>query len=163
MSYLGHRFASPAEFKQELIAAFGSMASAPTPPAPWDPALLRRVEVALARHIGPIASVLVRRSAPTCLDLPTLCERLAELVTQPVVGARPSPVSAEAGPGLIPEALVSASAKVLAGVLGPIAPVVARRAAATAPDRAAYFGTLEEAIADPQKRHAVRTLLDKLH
>jgi hypothetical protein len=72
-------------------------------------------------------------------------------------------VPVETAPGLIPESLVSASTKVLAGVLGPIAPVVARRAAATAPDRAAYFGTLEEAIADPQKRHAVRTMLDKLH
>jgi serine/threonine-protein kinase len=167
MSPLAHRFAGPAEFKQALIADFGSTAASPhqAPTAwdrSWDPALLRRMEAVLARHVGPIAAVLVRRSAVACHDLPTLCERLAEQVTNPrsaTLGAMP----AEASPGLIPEALVEASAKVLATYLGPIAPVLARRAAAAAPDRAAYFGTLEEAIDDPEKRQAVRTLLEKLH
>jgi serine/threonine-protein kinase len=162
MSNLAHRFAGPAEFKQALMADCGSTLSPHISPTPWDPALLRRVEAVLARHVGPIAAVLVRRSAPACHDLPTLCERLAEQVTDPGNAGR-SQALANIGLGLIPVSLVEASAKVLAGHLGPIAPVVARRAAAAAPDRAAYFGTLEEAIADPDRRRAVRAQLEKLH
>ncbi len=162
MSNVANRFAGSAELKQLLIADFGSMGSPHAAPTSWDPALLRRMEAVLARHVGPIAAVLVRRSAPACHDLPSLCERLAEQVTR-APGAGPGPAPAHAGPGLIPDSLVEASAKVLASYLGPIAPVLARRAAAGAPDRNAYFGTLEEAVADPEKRRAVRTLLLQLH
>lgn len=162
MSSLAHRYADPAEFKQALIADFGSTVMPHAAQASWDPAVLRRLEAALARHVGPVAAVLVRRGALACNDLPTLCERLAEQVINPR-GANPGAVRIKAGPDLIPASLVEASAKVLASYLGPIAPVLARRAAAAAPDRAAYFGTLEEAIADPEKRHAVRSLLEKLH
>ncbi len=206
-----NRFASPAAFKQALMSAIGrtvsprvslaslfdpsdaptevvptspSRTSAALPPAHWDPALLHQVEVMLAKHVGPLASVLVRRSARACHDLPALYERLAEQVTNPAarsaflaesssvrsgtsisggLGTRTT-MTAPTGTslGLIPDSLINASARVLANYLGPIAPVVARRAAAKAPNRAAYFGTLEGAIADPEKRKAVRALLDKL-
>jgi serine/threonine protein kinase len=51
------------------------------PPTNWDPAVLAQVESALARHVGPMAAVLVRRAAKDCQDLPTLQARLAEQIT----------------------------------------------------------------------------------
>ena len=56
----------------------------PTDSAPltsWDPAVLAKVEHALARHVGPLAAVLVRRAAKECQDLPSLQARLAEQIT----------------------------------------------------------------------------------
>jgi eukaryotic-like serine/threonine-protein kinase len=104
------RFASPAAFRDAVIEAAGKSpnprvsvkslfdsADTPTeilpsslarpsnmlPPAHWDPAQLLQVEQMLARHVGPMAQVLVRRSARACHDLPTLYARLAEQVTSP--------------------------------------------------------------------------------
>ncbi|MBL8289537.1 MAG: serine/threonine protein kinase [Rubrivivax sp.] len=207
-----NRFASPAAFKQELLLAFGrpvapkvsqaslfSPADVPTevvpmspsktssalPPAHWDPALLQQVEAKLAKHVGPMAAVLVRRSARACHDLPTLYEHLAEqltnaqaraafltdaraMKTNPSGGMGPGgTVSAFGGLtgtslGIISDSLIAACAKILTAHLGPIAPVVARRSAAKAPSRSVYFDALEGAIADPAKRKAVRAQLDKL-
>ena len=50
-------------------------------PTHWDPAVLAKVELALARHVGPLAAVLVRRAAKECHDLPSLQARLAEQIT----------------------------------------------------------------------------------
>ena len=55
--------------------------SASAPPTNWDPAVLAKVEASLARHVGPLAGVLVRRAAKECLDLPSLQSRLAEQLT----------------------------------------------------------------------------------
>ena len=52
------------------------------PPTHWNPAELAQVEGALARHVGPLAAVLVRRAARECHDMPALCARLAEQITQ---------------------------------------------------------------------------------
>ncbi|MBL8346533.1 MAG: hypothetical protein JNN03_13905 [Rubrivivax sp.] len=161
MSNLTHRSTGPAEFKQALMVEVGSTVWQHAAQAPWDPALLRQVEAVLARHVGPIAAVLVRRSAPGCLDLTTLCERLAEQVTNPGSASQGS-APGDAGLGMIPDSLVTASASVLTRSLGPVAAVVARRAARTAPDRAAFFGTLEAVVADPAQRHAMRAQLDEL-
>ena len=51
-------------------------------PAHWDPAVLAKVEAALARHVGPLAAVMVRRTARDCHDLPMLYQRLGEQITQ---------------------------------------------------------------------------------
>jgi serine/threonine-protein kinase len=217
-----NRYASPAAFKQALVAAFGRPVAprvsatalfAPTdvptevvptsptrtssaqPPTHWDPAVLHQVEVKLAKHVGPMAAVLVRRSARACHDLVTLYERLAEQVTSgearkaflaeahylkthPSQGSAGSPsgfggASAFGGlsgfggltgtsMGVIPDSLIASCAKILAQHLGPIAPVVARRSAAKAPSRAAYFDTLEAAVSDPTQRKVVRAALEKL-
>ncbi len=50
-------------------------------PTSWDPAVLAQVESTLARHVGPLAAVLVRRAAKECRDLPSLHARLAEQIT----------------------------------------------------------------------------------
>jgi len=43
----------------------------------WEPEVLREIEAALARHIGPVASVAVRRAASRIHDVAELCEVLA--------------------------------------------------------------------------------------
>jgi serine/threonine-protein kinase len=174
---------APSDVPTEVVPMSPTRTSSAQPPSHWDPAILHQVEVKLAKHVGPMAAVLVRRSARACHDLATLYERLAEQVTSaearkaflaeahhlkthPSHGSAGTP-SAFGGLtgtslGIISDSLIGACAKVLAQHLGPIAPVVARRSAAKAPSRAAYFDTLEAAIADPAQRKVVRAALDKL-
>ena len=52
--------------------------SVPSSPTGWDPALLATVEAQLARHVGPIAAVLVRRTARQCSGLRELLARLSD-------------------------------------------------------------------------------------
>jgi serine/threonine protein kinase len=59
--------------------SFTGTGSAPTH---WDPGVLAKVEAALARHVGPLASVMVRRAARECHDMPALVARLGEQITQ---------------------------------------------------------------------------------
>ncbi len=60
----------------------GSTAGSP-PPSHWDKAQLSQAELTLARHVGPLASVLVRRAARECSNLDELYTRLAEQVSDP--------------------------------------------------------------------------------
>ena len=53
------------------------------PPSHWDKAQLTQAEQTLARHVGPLASVLVRRAARECSDLGELYQRLADQVPDP--------------------------------------------------------------------------------
>lgn len=61
----------------------GASSGSAAPPSHWDKAQLSQVETTLARHIGPLASVLVRRAARECSDLGALCLKLAEQVSDP--------------------------------------------------------------------------------
>jgi serine/threonine-protein kinase len=191
----------------EVLPSSGALPSNALPPAHWDPAVLIQVEQMLARHIGPMASVLVRRSARLAQDLPTLYTRLAEQVTSPEArsaflaetsavrtGSRPSgtrPPSTGGGatrtpPSGVPthppasataphaaavpvtEALVGQATKLLARHVGPIATVLARRAASAGgggalATREQFFAALEKTVADPEARRELRAELDKLH
>ncbi|MDP2005404.1 MAG: protein kinase [Rubrivivax sp.] len=60
--------------------SFGGTGSAPSH---WETAALAKVEAALARHVGPLASVMVRRAARENHDLPALLARLGEQIEQP--------------------------------------------------------------------------------
>ncbi len=74
---------------ERIVSPFGAPfvngAAPPTntgsPPTHWDPSVLAQVESQLARHVGPLAAVLVRRAAKECHDLPSLQTRLAEQIT----------------------------------------------------------------------------------
>ncbi|MFG6467459.1 serine/threonine-protein kinase [Roseateles sp. BYS87W] len=61
----------------------GSTGGTAPPPSHWDASQLAQAEQTLARHVGPLASVLVRRAARECSDLPELYARLADQVTDP--------------------------------------------------------------------------------
>ncbi len=77
---------------ERIVSPFGApfvnAGSPPTnttgaPPTHWDPSVLAVVESQLAKHVGPLAAVLVRRAAKECHDLPSLQARLAEQITSP--------------------------------------------------------------------------------
>ncbi|MDO8420129.1 MAG: serine/threonine-protein kinase [Rubrivivax sp.] len=151
----------------------------------WDGKVLAQVESMLARHVGPVAAVMVRRTARSCSDMPTLLARLAEQVTNPgtraaflqqstqqvaTVGGTSRVTTGSVGtraslaPGAMPvdEATVAQAAKLLAQHIGPIAGMLAKRSAARAPDREAFFGALTDAVPDAKAREQLRAALARL-
>jgi serine/threonine-protein kinase len=202
------RFASAGEFRAALAAAFGRAlparlsadhvlppSDAPTeilhgshlppsnipPSTNWDPALLLQVQASLARHVGPLAAVLVRRSARECTDLPSLYAKLAEQVTDPRArSAFISQVGSTSGSGsdsrpptpagssssgakvALNDAVLMAAGKLLTHHVGPIASVLVKRAAAKGGNRAVFFDALQEVVSDPAARAQLRADLDRL-
>jgi len=196
------RFDSAAAFKQALVAAAGrpvhgrvsgdtiiavlenpvgpGSAGRPAPitASQWDPSLLSQVEAQLARHVGPLAAVMVRRTARDCSDLPSLYTKLAEQVTNPTArsafvsqvlpqqrsGSSTPPLTTggSASKGPVGEALMAQASKLLAARIGPIAGLLVKRAAAKASAREAFFTVLEEAVPDAAERKRLRAELDKL-
>jgi serine/threonine-protein kinase len=61
----------------------GSASSGAPPATHWDKAQLTQAELTLAKHVGPLASVLVRRAARECTDINQLYNKLAEQVSDP--------------------------------------------------------------------------------
>ena len=51
------------------------------PPTHFEPEQIAAVEAALARHVGPLAKVMVRRTARQCPDVPSLVAALAAQIT----------------------------------------------------------------------------------
>lgn len=207
------RFASAAEFRQALRIAAGQAPAAqvsdetvialparnPPPPvaataggtaapptqARWDDRLLAEVEATLARHVGPVAAVMVRRTARDCEDLPSLLARLAEQVSHPgakaaflqqatqsptlgsatrrtSVTALPATAAATAVAAPIDEAVLAQATRLLAQQVGPIAGVLVKRAAARSPDRGAFYGALADAVPDAAARERLRAALAQL-
>lgn len=74
--------APPSLSGTSLPGSTAGTASAP-PPSHWDKAQLTQAELTLAKHVGPLASVLVRRAARECHDINELYSKLAEQVTDP--------------------------------------------------------------------------------
>jgi serine/threonine-protein kinase len=144
----------------------------------WDPKVLAQVEAKLAKHLGPMAGVLVRRTAKDCHDLPMLYTRLAEQLTSVTAreaflaqvqgtGGTVHTSGASAGPSslalpVLPDALVQQAGKLLASHVGPIATVVCKRAAAKAGNREDFFSQLEAAVPHAAARQALRNELNKL-
>jgi eukaryotic-like serine/threonine-protein kinase len=148
-------------------------------PDHWDKAVLKEAEASLAKLVGPLASVLVKRAARECADLPSLYAKLAEQVTNPQAktafleratsitsikggsssGSRPSAAS---GGAPLSDALVDAAAKLLANHVGPIAKVMAKKTAARTTDREAYFVLLADAVPDSAARQKLLTELKRL-
>ncbi|MDH4173585.1 MAG: serine/threonine protein kinase [Betaproteobacteria bacterium] len=153
-------------------AASGPGAAAPSktvPPPGWDAATLKQIEQQMARIVGPVGKVLVRRAALQTTDVEALYALLAENLSDPAERAallegRPQPVKARAAPAahgaataatagapLTPEAIELATRR-LATYLGPIAKVVAHRAAAQAGSRRQFLLLLAESLAHPGER-----------
>jgi serine/threonine-protein kinase len=128
------------------------------PPTGWSPPVLKHVEMELARFVGPVARVLVRRAAQQHKQMGSLAAALTETIDKSadreaflravlgkgaamstVVGATvgggtptPTPVSsvfADTSPALTP-ADVEHATKLLTTYIGPIARVITKRAAA---------------------------------
>jgi len=148
-----------------------SSPSAP-PPTGWSGVVLSGVEIEIAKYVGPVAKVLVRRAAKEHKDLESLVgalmpaiddlkERsafakavLGKPMTTPMRGApRPSEgtlMTASTGgtrPGdaLTPAELERAT-KLLIGYIGPIGKVVAKRAASEGVSRRDFFTKVADAL-----------------
>lgn len=169
----------------------GGSSGAP-PPTHWDKAQLTQAEQTLAKHVGPLASVLVRRAARECQDLNELYARLAEQVSDPRArdaflgqaslvtggsvktagggssgappGSRGSAGSAGSAAigGPLNDAVMDKAQALLAQHVGPIAKVLVKRAAAGTDSRAVFFNRLAEAVSDPKAREKLLIELARL-
>ena len=82
---------------------------------------------------------------------------------QALVARPPAAVAAATVSGAaLSDALVAQSVKLLAEQIGPIAKLVAKQAAARAPQREAYFAALGQAVTDPAKRARLLAELARL-
>ena len=146
------------------------------PPPGWEPAVLRQIEQQLMRILGPVAKVLVRRGATRTTDIDILYRFLAENLTNPaehsafLAGRQRLQGAARSDPGattvLAPAAQTPATGltvqltadaieeatRRLTAYLGPIAKVVAKRAATQATGRHHFHMLLAEKLTDPKER-----------
>jgi serine/threonine-protein kinase len=131
------------------------------PPPGWDAAVLRPIEQRLAKLLGPVSRVLVRRAAAQTTDVDELHRLLAEnlgsarereafLAGRELTRAPAPAPAAPTGP-LTPE-LVDRATRRLARELGPIAKVVASKAAAQAGDHRQFLLLLAEHLVGAAER-----------
>lgn len=155
----------------------------PTTAAPsnWDASLLTQVETQLARYMGPVAKVMVRRAARDSTELTQLVETLAAEL--PTAGERQAFSNAVLGRGTVAVTGVAArttaagsatavpavtpdyaerAAKLLTTHLGPIARVVVKRASAQARDRGSFDAALAASLDDEAARAAFMQALARL-
>jgi len=146
----------------------------PTAPPPgWEAPALKQIEQQLMRFAGPVGKVLVRRGAMQTTDVDKLFRMLAENLTNPeersaflagrpqvAAGAAPSEpgtaaAAQPAGTGLtvaLTAEAIEQATKLLAGYLGPIAKVVAKKAAAQAGSRRHFHMLLAESLVNAAER-----------
>jgi serine/threonine-protein kinase len=144
------------------------------PPPGWDPALLKQIEGHFARLVGPVAKVLVRRAGRLTLDIDELYvqlagkldsddERKAFMATRSALAGAPRGPSAvrrtthggvrPAAPNdalLTPERIDAAQRR-LATYIGPIAKVMARKAAAQTDSAARFYLLLAESLSEAER------------
>ncbi|MEX3963295.1 serine/threonine-protein kinase [Paraburkholderia sp. EG286B] len=151
--------------ERTVLAHAALEAPIPTPPTQTqlDPELVAHLEKRLASHVGPVASLLVRRACAGATNIDTLRERLsAHLPTDdarrdfdslllPVGAGAPRTIGAQT----ISAESVNAATSRLSTLLGPIARIVARRAATHATDLRAFHTQLLDAVPEPH-REALR-------
>jgi serine/threonine-protein kinase len=123
---------------------------------------LRALEELLAPYVGPMARVLVRRSARTTTDGPTLVRLLVESIPSEQDGkafsatalekvftiAQPEAATDRSSPDLsnrpIDPGEIEKAASLLAPYLGPIAKVIAKKTPGQASDLRTYYRQLAE-------------------
>jgi class 3 adenylate cyclase len=149
------------------------LAVALTPSSGWRPEALNELSAALAKAMGPLAPVLIKRSAQKTDDPRILCEILADALTDEkdrtafiaftrrwIPSARRSSPPGQAGPAagrLNPNDRAKLEAA-LAPHVGPIARVLVERVAHEAPDLVAASQTLANSLEGEQRRTFLKTL-----
>ena len=154
--------------------SFPSLGASTPAPTGWNATVLAGIEVELARILGPVARVLVRRAARTRKDLDSLMAALLEpiehakdreafvrAVTGNGVAAlrsrvsagtdTPLPVAAAPGPPLTAEE-VERTTKILTAYIGPIARIVAKRAAANGASRHEFLNQVVQSLDSEAQR-----------
>ena len=159
---------------------------------PLDPALIERLASALAREIGPVAKLLVRRAAERAADEGALLDAVAvhvpaasrasflarrpDLLGAPRAATGSPPVPATSAPDQPgPQAQQSTRSvqkigpevlarveKMLAARIGPLARILVRRAAAQAVSPRDLFEALAVHIDDPEVRKVFLAEADRL-
>jgi serine/threonine-protein kinase len=148
--------------------------------AGWDLDELARIEKRLARFVGPVAKVMVRRAATNTNDIvsmtlwlagkisgpedrdqflksagvapaPATPPRLRPTSEQETIAGRPAGVPARAARPLTPGDITRA-AQLLAVRVGPIAPVLAKRAATPGCSREQFIAALAAYLSDDGER-----------
>jgi serine/threonine-protein kinase len=143
------------------------------PPPGWDPAVLKQIEQQLARLVGPVAKVLVHRAASVTTDISRLYRMVGETLANPdersaflagrqkLQGVAPRDAEATAAQERTPAtgvtvqltaAAIEEATRKLTAYVGPIAKVVAKRAAAQATSRRHFIQLLAENLTDPKER-----------
>lgn len=145
------------------------------PPSQWTVEQTGSIEQLLAPHVGPMAKVLVRKAAKDTHQGFELVSRLAEHVAgeeernafvaaalSKVAGMASTPGAARSSPSgvrtssasrtPIEPADIDKATRVLTGYIGPIAKVMARKAAVAAAGRSDFYQRLAEGIADANDR-----------
>jgi serine/threonine protein kinase len=143
-------------------------------PSDWSTPVLAGIEIELARFIGPVAKVLVRRAARTHKDIDALVAGLLssldrdedrEAFTRAVTGramAMPREALAAqtrtegAGPAQAPvtQAEIDRAVLLLTRYIGPIARVVVRRAAATGSSRKDFLDEIAQSLDNKAQRES---------
>jgi serine/threonine-protein kinase len=149
------------------------------PPPGWDVAILKAVECHLARFVGPVARVMVKRAGLQTTDLDALYGILAEhlgtdaerrqfLTTRAQVGGG-APAKAQSGANTgsvdaatllaarlagahLTPAMVDAATKKLTTHIGPIAKVVVKKAALQATTAHQFYALLAESLPTESER-----------
>jgi len=149
------------------------------PPTGWSAPVLAGVEIELARFVGPVARVLVRRAARIHKDIPGLTAAVVDAIDRPQ--DRESFVRAVTGAGLMalrsrttpgPETPVPAApgnepalttadleraTRLLTAYIGPIARVVVKRAATTGVSRRDFLNQVAQSLeSDAQRERFLR-------
>jgi class 3 adenylate cyclase len=167
-----------------VVAGDGSERPSQTTPVAFPPALLTRLSSVLARHLGPVATLIVQRAALRAGDARTLVATVAENLTgpgreafvaqfsdvagppppapsRPVASAPPAPERRPAAteqrprtPQPVTPAILAVVEERLARHLGPIARVLVAQAAKENTDSGRLVDRLAAHIADPAAREA---------
>jgi len=139
----------------------------------FDPALLKKLESALAQHLGPVAPVVVKNAAKKAATQAALVHALAQEIgdpaaktafekkfseisrpaSQPTSNTRSNPATALAA-ARFPVEVLERAEKRLSEHLGPVARVVVKRAAMKARDEAELYLLLADEIEDKEERKA---------
>ena len=139
----------------------------------FDPTVLRKLETALAQHLGPIAPVVVRNAARKASDQADLVQLVAQEISdgpaktafekqfseisrtasQPGSSTRSNPPTALAA-SRFPLEVLDRAEKRLAEYIGAVARVVVKRAALKARDEAELYLLLADEIEDKEDRKA---------
>ena len=172
----------PPSFPPSIPPTMTMSGGSTPPPTGWSAPVLAGVEIELARFVGPVARVLVRRAAQVHKDVTALTAAVVDSIERPedrdafvraVTGAGLSALRARRTPG--PETPVpTASAaplvepppsaeeiermtRLLTTFIGPIARVVAKRAAASGASRREFMHQVAQSVeGEPQRERFLR-------
>ncbi|RKE36302.1 serine/threonine-protein kinase [Paraburkholderia sp. BL23I1N1] len=130
----------------------------------WPPEWIAQLEARLASHVGPVATLLLRRASASAADVNALRERLATYLPDEAARREFDSLLSQLDAGSsrarpaqkISVDEVSDATRQLTTYLGPIARVIARRAAASAPDLQTFHARLLDTVPQQKDRDALR-------